>query len=986
MNPITVQLTQCMNLMKFKYSFIIFLNFLILAKQVIAQQATPTINLEAQKLEQAINSFLMSQGPSVEEEFNKFMQAVTPDCTNSLKLQQIKNGAKLNDLNELYDFACVSRKILTIKSVQDPQLVKKVIEKIASLENSSKQLCNSHSTCSNEFSCLPLSSDDYVYVIGGRGAILQVLADTVDELSSAIKIANIKSSKSCEYNYECESLSCIKKSNSSVGSCAIKKTCRLGKDLETVKTGGKCSGGLEIDHTSTCYSHFNEENFISNYKFFKEELGKKQCGEFDNKNIMNELSALALDLRAFELMIQYAQDLSKKFNGFKGGELDHYHKIPQKVQSDFLGEYVSKRNLQVTHLNKKLTDFTKYFSNVLNAQGESTNTVNFYDIKIIEKEMKSQKESSIYYIQLYSEWIKAQQEYYAKNTKTINTYMIEESGPSSFMHFLGLLAKTKEDDKSAPLFSNSKGKKNDRRWFLSLYLPKDSKTYDSFKKSPYIDYKELTTSGFGPHDSKEENAAPYKDWNIAWTATADPMLIAANMIYVSTKSNKPHLLDPILPPNGCQIIDSTHNDCNGNQGWLTEGVNDILGVKGFNGTFDKDLDKTIKALYDAWYNAVKEHYTLLAKNVPANTIIDPELNFYAGCFQYSDSKKFKDDPGMQDFYKNFCSNDLNRNGTIEENEKTQEITLNRLTRKILSFSLAYSFNKNKRPVMFGMSRSYKDEFKQDESHKTEKKAEWIDLDLGVISPDTKFYNFAYGVKKNFLNRMRNRYFFLGSYYALISQNFNKQLACIQGSMGEFSNVNVLEKDLSPTPTPKVPNATPNTGNNNNNSNSGVSSSNHNSNNNQNSTAQNGGTSTAGSPLPNLQANNSRNRNSSIDLNSANTKSNVTNDNKDNEEQKPSIVLGGTGSIDKNSLESSANDYASGSNVYSGSIETSQASTHSNDAQGLSEDEYSKLSSSLNSNSDPQFSDNDTIFTQITRRYVKNYGKVFTNKRHKSNEQ
>lgn len=973
-------------------------------KKILAQQP-PT------SLPQAVDNYLASTPENETTHFNNMMKLLTKDCSNDDLVKKIANKqvTEIEDSSEIFDYACINNKFF---GLIDAAKINSVLDKMVSLpKGSNPKSCVTDATCPGNTSCLSMNEEDYSQLLGGKGDLLLTFKEIDEETTKNKKIGLLGNNATCEYNYQCQGLNCSKQAGSSTGICKQTNFCRLGRSLDKVKAdGGACESGLDIDEMNICLNKLSDENLYTNYKRIKDDLAKKACGEFGEqvtdpvtgKITTKDLKGavvgqFAKDLRSFELMMLLAQNLQSDLSQYKGANRYHYHQLPKRVKELFLTQYMEDKKTSIKKMNDKFAEFTKQFSNVIASDGKSTDQVNFFDINVIQQEMHSQKETASYYLTLYQEWIKSQQAFHKDAANLMNTHMvIDNSEASGFMAVLNALARTTKNSDKAPLFNGNDGKKNKKRWFLALSLPTNQSDFKYFYESPYIERAELDKSNFRAKNSVLENLNPTSSSNWYWNAAMvvpvyGQITALTNAIIVGSKSRKTQLLDPILPPNGCKLIDSTRNECG------SEGDNFWRGdwFTGTNGKFEKDISSTLEKLFNAWHESIVLYYKNLAKNLPANYIIDPELNIYAGCIQQGNFSQINNPSGssqsnVTEFYKNFCTPDLNKNGVVDEAEKITEKLMKQLAKKVLSYSLAYSYNANKRPVSGNMSNSYQDEFAADESTTLFKRPEWIDTTLKEphIDPATKFYNFKHGTKKQFLNRIRNKYFFMTQLYDLLAENYNKQLTCINNSGGEFTDPGIVNTSLTPTPTPKY---NPGTGNTNGGSNAGSTNAggvNANSAGGNQPTSKDKNTSDNSNSALNLSSGQSGSSSSGFGNSGAQKTQNIDiTTNSETDDGKKSLVLGGvnqkgaTGSTGNDSnLSDKRGAVGSFSNLYG-----SEEGNSNGSAVGatLNQQEQEKVQATLNSNQDPQFSDDDTLFTQITKRYIKNYRTIFRSERRSS---
>jgi hypothetical protein len=934
----------------------------------------------AKSLSLALDQYLSATPDKEAYFFNNLVKFLSIGCTNDPLFEQIRTGnipPGVTGFNDLFKSECMYKKLL---EHNEKEKVDQVFDKILSINETITKdgyvSCFTDASCTGNTSCLSSTYEDQVAKLGGKGNFFEGLLEYIEETKNDKILLQKDNDQACSFNFECKNLTCTKKVGASTGICSESKICRLGRDLEKVKANsGACEDGLKINPaTNVCEGNLTDENLYKNYNLVKTDLAKRTCGDFSNQEVSQTIQRFATDLRAFEILFMKNQNLSADLKDYRGADRDHYHKLPNKIQSTFLTEFLGIKKENILQFNKDFEKFNKNFENVLTSDGRSLDNVNFYDIQVIQKEMHSSKETAIFYLNLYKHWIESQQVFYRRNAKTLNDYTLTSNG---FMKILNALAVTKYDDKTAPLFDNNKGAKNSKRWFLSLDLPKKESDYKPFYESPYLleNSDELKYSNFGARKNVVQNDNPYAPSNWYWAYTFPPSV--NEKLFQEDLSNRPHLLDPLLPPGGCNIIENSHKDnkC-GTQSKTWDWY------PGTNGKFEKDLSKTIEKLYLAWFDAVLSYYQKLALNQPANFIIDPELNLYAGCIQqYQSSKQASTKSAsatesVSDFYKNFCTPDYNKNGVVDNNEKVFENTIETITKKILAYSFSYSFNQNKRKPFIGISKSYKDEFLVDESSTLKPSQQWVDSDLVDANlQDTKFYNFKHGVKKKFLNRIRNKYFFMTQLYYLLGNNFDKQLKCISASYGFDNNnpSNVIDNAASPT---AIPSFNP-------------------PNNNPSKTEPTPVVTPSIAPTTNPNAKNNDKNNPSFSSNYA--RPNSPSDNNEGfgsrsatqsqqslddakaktDEEKKSYALGGvaqtgSGSTASNYKDGNSGDYnAFGSNNYNDSTSGVQS------GEGLNDQEQQKINAALNSNQEPQLSgDEDSIFKQITIRYVKNYKKMF----------
>lgn len=891
-------------------------------------------------------------GNSLETKVNDYLNATTTE-QQEIKLNEIiaiLHSACFNAQMSELSSSCVVNKILAINNSEK---VKNLLEKSLFAAPSGIIACSSDTECAGVNSCLDRNEDDYfaslVKVSENQTLIFTLIAQGNDELSEnqQLGIAKKTENLSCQYNFECQSFFCQKAQGANLGQCKKQKICRLGRADEIVKPSGNCEEGLQ--KTANICIAPTTANLLPLYNQIKDSLAKTTCGEFKDPIISESISKLALDLRAFELMISYAQDFQVDYQGVPGVNHMHYHQIPKRLKELFLDNYLSKSQLEIKKINEEFSYFTKQFDNLLKANGLSHATVNFYDISGIQKEMHSQKATAEFYLVLYQNWVKIQQQYYSKIADLTKASMVDEGyGATGFLSALDLLAATEYNKKEAPFFSNNSGKRNQKRWLNAFRLPNDDAKAGQFNSSPYVEKEELDAIGF----------------------TKDI-------------SNYAKLLDPILPPKGCKTLIDSENTCMYLPGQQQNGS--------YIGSFRKNIPKTLEELYNSWFKVVVEHYKNLAKDLPANTIIDPELNIYAGCIQDGlNTVPVNGGIGIANFYKNFCTPDLNKNGAVDATEKVTEITLKKLAKKMLTYSLSYSFenfqhfgmfnspsgwfNSRSRFSFIGADRYYKDEFYKNEEDKKVQKPTWIDPDIEAFSSSTvKFYDFAYGSKKKFLNKIRNKYFFKSQLSYLLAKNFDKQLKCLALS-GDYGDSNISGNNLTPTPTPNynssggstgsgsTPNSTPTASINNGN----VSA---------NSESSTGGSRSSLAALSSGQQSNSNLSNTASD-----TQNKVGTPNT-NDESKKSFALGGVEQKGSGTTANSANDKKAGANDYG-----FFGNDSSNEPAGgitLTNQEQGKVNAALNSNQEPQFSQDDTVFTQITKRYVKSYKRIFRTERRSS---
>jgi hypothetical protein len=859
------------------------------------------------------------------------------------------------------NFDCIGNKIL---QYHDQEKAKKLLEKIVSLSALNLGVCTNHSTCSGNTSCLERDQDDYIeklessYV--GRGEFLMAIMnsnDERDELTRA-RIAVLQPEQVCNFNYECESLYCEKVPGSSNGKCKSQLICRTGREGDQVKPGGACYGDLKLDANNICSGPLNDKNMISLYKKIKENLSTKQCGEFGGKDangnndtfVTDTMNLFAQDLRAFELMMLLGQNLQQDYSKNSGANKNYYHQIPKRLKEIFLNDYVTQKNDSIKKMNTDFRTLTESFNNLLNTDNKSADTVNFFDIHVIQKEMHGQKEVAQYYLYIYQKWIELQQQYYYKSAELSRQFMVDESPSSTLTSALDMLARTYYKKDTAPLFNNDDGKTNKKRWFMALNLPNSNSELDKIINHPRVIKDDMLAAGF-----------------------------------TSNASNKAKLLDPVLPPNGCNIISSVSgNNCGGS------GDN-------IEGDINRNVDTLVEKFYQSWLNALINYYQNMANNLPPNTIIDPDLNIYAGCIQNGlNQAPPSDNTQLQaiEFYKNFCVPDFNKNGKIDENEKLTEKTLSEIAKKLTTYTFTYSFenfmrtgifNTRSRWTLFGKDRYYKDEFYKDESSKKVRKPEWIDIELNKMDPTTKFYDFRYGTKKKFLNRVRNKYFFLSQLNYLLGQNFDKQIKCIQGSEGGFENGQIVDNSLSPTATPQFipPAGNNNSGNNNGGANSGTVNGGNGQNSGGNNQYRANDLSNGANSQLALSSGSSGNLNNGF---AAQKTQNIEDRSQNaNEEDKKSLALGGVAQKAGTGSDSTLTDKKGNVADYNfGSFDGS-----ANGGQGggggvsLSDQEQEKVQAALNSNQEPQFSEEDTLFTQITKRYIKNYRTIFRSERRSS---
>lgn len=937
-------------------------------------------------LAKAMDQYLMSNAANEPESFNLMMQFLTDNCREDKYLAQITSGnipEEVTGYEDLFDFSCVAQKFLDISQTNK---IKLVLEKMTTIPAGKITSCFTSATCPNETSCLPFQEEDYDSTLEGKNYFLETLKNENDDNKIELKISSLNTNASCEFNYQCKSLLCEKLSNATIGKCSANTFCRKGRNLETVKAnGGLCEDNLQQINLTCLEKFLNDTTLSRYYQFIKNDLGQRTCGDFSNPEVSDIRQSIARDIRAFELMITLAQDFSKDYSRYRGSGRANYHQLPNKIKELFLTPFLEEKKSTIKAMNEEFAKFNKNFETVLQSDGKSLSSVNFYDIQMIQKEMHNSKETAVYYLNLYTYWIKSQQAFNKKHATTIYDHMIVDKGTTGFLALLKMLAQTQHDSSTAPLFNNDRGQINSKRWFLSLELPANQSDFKEFYESPYLknNIQELQYSNFNANRQTNtlDKYSPLKWWGVL------PPVAIYKTVANLFSNKKPQLLDPILPPNGCKVIDTTANEC-GSESTKTDAF------AGTNGKFNQAISHTIEKLYLNWKQSIKSYYQDLAKGLPANYIVDPELNLYAGCIQQEDlfnktsSNLNLSNQSQSEFYRKFCSPDLNNNGLVDKNENLLENTVDILAEKIMAYSLAYSFNRNKRKRFLGTSKSYQDEFIIDESSTLKTSPTWMDKDIVQIDQNTKFFNFQHGVKKRFLNRIRNKYFFMSQLYFLIGNNYDKQLNCIKNSFGNFNPGGVLNNNLTPTATPIYQpfaraSATPTlvgspSGN------SGLNDKN----NSKDKDSWNGSKYAPGQAGSNGNGNSNASKGSN---GSSNTfLSNTNADSLKNDSNEKNYHLGGvdqknSSTTDKNSnsedsrlsdLKGSVGDY----NLFDGDEGSAQQQGNGID---FSDQEKNKINAALNSNQDPQFSHEDSIFTQITNRYVKNYRKIFRTERRSS---
>jgi len=649
------------------------------------------------------------------------------------------------------DWTCTAKLILTKGKPPTnggPGELKLSLDKLVGSSLTTLKYCQSESEClqadpNGALSCLPAENVDLFS--SEKQSLFNTLEDVASELSLPIFFFEKKhapNQMSCEYNYQCDSYFCKKATpTASTGFCDLKKICRKGRSQEKVRDGlAKCEEPLELSSSGfICRDQVLLSDLGTFYQEIKKELEGHQCGvisEYASKN----LAKLVLEQRSYELLFELTQEIYKNNSWFNGKK--NYTKLVTEVKNRVTSLKKAERKAIVEEWNKTYQEFMGNFYDLIKANDESRKSIQFFDLKMIEEEMKKSRVDGASLIRVYEEWIKLQQKFYQLLTDDV-------IGPSEapLFQMIGQLFDTNAGDKSAPLFNGDNDKKNKKRFGLSMQFTKFKDYKDTILENQYIN-KELLN------------------------------IIEPNLFTDELLSNgKARFLDMPMPPEWINFFKQHDND---NRIRYRDG-NRRFRVRVPTGAGQKIVFDGLGAL---WNQAVLNYYTEKASGKPDNYLIDPELNIYAGCIKQilspvTTSGTNGAKPELPEFYKSFCTRDINGNKIIEPNEEITKITINSIVKNIFSLSILYGFNKHDRLYWsYGFPDATLAFDEKLDSSKTD-----------------KFFKPNGGARGKVLTRAYEEYYIIKRLYKILyTTTIPRQLNCVKSSTTQFNQSSIINND------------------------------------------------------------------------------------------------------------------------------------------------------------------------------------------------
>lgn len=643
--------------------------------------------------------------------------------------------------------------------------------------------CTTDVDCSGDLSCLTAEAQDLYS--NDKLKLMELITDASFQYplflmskhdgspSGSGEVAESCMNSGIANHYQCESFYC----DATTNKCKPQLACRKAHEGEKVKAsaaaGAGCDEGLtrsSIDNI--CRVPSTESDVGLTYKNIMSELNNAPCGNM-SLQYHDQYRNLLLQRKAFEMMVELSPQFKMERVGLSyygistnllmlanvaPGLVDlqiqnatnslfapvnnqkFFQKLTPYIKENVLNTSKNQEILLAKSFNENYQKFMTDFYTILNVDEASQKKINFLDTDFLEKQLAKNAVDGEQYAKLYLKWIELQSKYYTENGA------ITDARQNDFNNFLGTYFSIKKNDSDPKLWENS-GKKNKEKFLSQIGVFGRA---DQINTSDKINLDLLNS--FKPNANyeffKSQSTIGHPNYFLDWPLPPDTNLSnGANDGYHFLLKNY------LLPTsNSHSIIDY----------WIFGEVYynlDLALIDHTTSPTPRDAHSMMDGLYDRWLAALKAKYTALSQDKQPNDLIDVELNLYAGCFMPESANN-------KNFYFYFCGKDSNKNGVLDPGEDRVNITLQNLAKNILTMSLLYGYTEsvNDYRQMFGGTLSMP-----------------LNENLGSVT-----YQYSQGFRNKLFSRIYEIYIALAQINQGLPSIFDKQKECIKKNGTTFS--------------------------------------------------------------------------------------------------------------------------------------------------------------------------------------------------------